>query len=517
MSDLIGEQKGFGLDPARRHLPLWPGSTLPSGPRGSKPSGRFESVRPQTPEQLAEFVKRYFDISVPRRPVCPHHNAPLDYLVASFFDQEDLLVWANRGGGKTLLAAVATILDGVFRAPMRIRVLGGSFDQSDRLAEYIRAILAIQPQLVGGKITRRRVELFGGSDIRMLPQSERAVRGLHVQKIRCDEVDLFDGEVWRAVQFATQSRRDTRGSIEVLSTLHRPGGLMQKLVEGAVPVGSGSPAPGRAGSGQTSYRLIRWCLWDVIERCSPARRCEDCPLADDCDGIARKAAGFYRIDDAIAAKARSSRAAWEAEMLCKGPHREFQVFGEFDLARHVRPLEYQRDWPTYRAIDFGYRNPLVCLWIQITPSGCVHVVDEYVRARLPLAQHAAEILKRTVGPVEMTYVDPAGRQREATSGAACTEMLAAADIPCAWRGSTISEGLELVRSALAPAVGEPTLAINPKCVKLIEAFQDYHYGEPGRSGADMPVKDGPDHLIDALRYFFVNRMRPRIEVARGKY
>ena len=291
--------------------------------------------------------------------------------------------------------------------------------------------------------------------------------------------------------------------------MHRPGGLMQHLVD--------SNSSESTGGGTSAYRLIRWCLWDVIEHCVPERRCEDCPLCDDCRGIARKARGFYRIDDAITIKARSSRAAWDAEMLCKGPHREFQVFGEFDLGRHVRQIEWNRQFPTYRAMDFGYSNPLVCLWIQVTPGGCVHVVEEYVRARLPLGQHAAEILRRDCGPVLMTYVDPAGRQHEATSGAACTELLTASGIPCAWRGSTISEGLELIRAALAPAVGEPKLAIASRCVKLIEAFQNYHYPDPGRGDVDTPVKDGPDHLIDALRYFFINRMRPKINVTRAKY
>jgi len=496
MSDLISDQ-----------MPLVPGAAGWSSPPRRRRGRTGAPVRaPETPGELAEFVRRYFGLHVPRRATCPHHDCPMDYLSASFFGQEDLLVWANRGGGKTLMAAVATLLDALFRSPLRIRVLGGSFDQSDRLAEYIRAILGRHPRLIAGKMTRQRVALVGGSDIQMLAQSERAVRGQHVQKIRCDEVDLFDGNVWRAVQFATRSSGKARGSIEVLSTVHRPGGLMQKLVDES----AGLP------DGTSGYRLVRWCLWDVIERCGPDRQCDRCPLVEDCRGVAKAAEGFFRIDDAIAVKARSSRAAWEGEMLCTGAHREYLVFGEFDAARHVRTLAWRRDWPLYRAIDFGYRNPLVCLWVQVTPSGCVHVLDEYVCSLRPMTHHAAEILKRDPGPVSMTYVDPAGRQKEATSGAACTELLAAAGIACAWRASTIAEGIELIRAALAPAHGRAALAIDPKCVKLIEAFRNYHYGQPG-TGEDKPVKDGHDHPIDALRYFFVNRVRPKIRVSRAKY
>jgi hypothetical protein len=48
-------------------------------------------------------------------------------------------------------------------------------------------------------------------------------------------------------------------------------------------------------------------------------------------------------------------------------------------------------------------------------------------------------------------------------------------------------------------------AVHPRAVqKLIEAMEKYHYA-PG--GSEVPVKDGSDHAVDALRYFFVNRNR----------
>lgn len=118
----------------------------------------------------------------------------------------------------------------------------------------------------------------------------------------------------------------------------------------------------------------------------------------------------------------------------------------------------------------------------------------------------------------MTYVDPAGRQKESTSGAACTELLAEAGIQCTCRGSNIIDGLELIRAALAPAAGSARLYIHPRCRQIIEAFNSYHYPPPDKAGdPDKPVKDGPDHPLDALRYFFVNRMRPKIEINRTRY
>jgi hypothetical protein len=478
----------------------------------------------RTRRQLKALVKEWTGLTVPDKPVCPHHNAPLDYLVGSLIDQRDLLVWANRGGGKTMLAAVATVLDAVYRAPAKICVLGGSFDQSDRLADYIREILDGHEDVLDGPMRRDRVRIAGGSEIRMLAQSQRAVRGQHVQKIRCDEVDLFDDEVWRAVQFSVKSQGKTRGSLEVLSTLHRVGGLMERLTEAAERYRPRLPAGGKAkrrrgGSPVPTpgFEMVQWCLWEVIERCPPGRKCSGCPLEEDCGGLARKAQGFFPIEDAIGIKARSSRAAWESEMLCRGARRQWLVFGEFDPAVHVGAVEYQPGWPMYRAIDFGYRSPLVCLWVQVSPGGAVHVIDEYVQTQRPLAQHAEAIKRKDPGEARATYVDPAGRQRESTSGSACVEMLDAEGFRCICRSSTIAEGLELIRTALAPATGEPTLRIAPHCRSLIRSMRTYHYPAPGKGDPDRPVKDGPDHCVDALRYFFVNRCRPRVAAGRKRY
>jgi len=58
------------------------------------------SVAPANRKELQRFVWEYFGIHVPGRPLCAGHDAPLDYLTASFLHQQDLLVWANRGAAR---------------------------------------------------------------------------------------------------------------------------------------------------------------------------------------------------------------------------------------------------------------------------------------------------------------------------------------------------------------------------------------------------------------------------------
>jgi hypothetical protein len=53
----------------------------------------------------------------------------------------DAVIWANRSGGKTELAAIATLLDCVFKPGCRVRILGGSGEQSGRMYEYLTRFL----------------------------------------------------------------------------------------------------------------------------------------------------------------------------------------------------------------------------------------------------------------------------------------------------------------------------------------------------------------------------------------
>ena len=96
-------------------------------------------------------------------------------------------------------------------------------------------------------------------------------------------------------------------------------------------------------------------------------------------GQGKTGSGYLKIDDCITQMRRSSRAGWEAEMLCIKPNLENVVFDQFDAPIHVRPIEYDANLPLYRSLDFGFANPFVCLWIQVDSEGVVRVIDEYVR------------------------------------------------------------------------------------------------------------------------------------------
>ncbi len=350
---------------------------------------------------------------------------------------------------------------------------------------------------IAGKMLKESCMFQNGATVQILPQSARAIRGRHIHKLRCDEIEMFDVDVFNAAQFVTQSTNGYIAAMEMLSTMHRPYGLMQRLIDQSKD--SGIP-------------IFQWCMWEVIERCSRDRSCSRCPLDADCQGKARRANGYLKIDDCIAQMRRSSRAGFEAEMLCLRPNLENAVFGEFDPDVHVASVCYDPMLPLYRTIDFGFVNPFVCLWIQVDADGLVRVIEEYVQSRVTVAEHAAVLKARTPcaeSQVTATFCDPAGKGRNDVTGTGAIQELASAGIRTRCRPSKIQDGIEKIRSYLRTGDGQSRLVIAPACVRLIQAMQCYHYPDSaGGYPSELPLKDGIyDHPIDALRYFFANFTR----------
>src|SRR5439155_4264131 len=163
-------------------------------------------------------------------------------------------------------------------------------------------------------------------------------------------------------------------------------------------------------------KVIKWCILDVLERCPPQRPCEGCLLWNDCHGIAKdKCDGFFSIDDAIRIKQRSSEDSWKTEMLCEKPNVSGCVFPTFDRAVHVKEGSgvgvggSGNEAEMWLAMDCGFANPFVCMWIVNGEGGTVHVLDEYVQPGRTVAEHIEQIEARTHwGKPRLIACDPAG-------------------------------------------------------------------------------------------------------------
>ena len=154
------------------------------------------------------------------------------------------------------------------------------------------------------------------------------------------------------------------------------------------------------------------------------------------------------------------------------------------------------------SLDFGFAAPFVCLWIRRDGEGRTFVVDEYVQQQRTIVEHVEQMEGRVWGKVERVTCDPAGSSHSDQTAVSNVQYLKSRGYVVKHRKSLILEGLEMVRHALRPALGEVRLFIHPRCGRLIKAMKGYWYA---KGGSELPVKDGEhDHLIDALRYHYVN-------------
>ncbi|MCA9277710.1 MAG: hypothetical protein H6815_02880 [Phycisphaeraceae bacterium] len=479
--------------------------------------------RPKTHDELHHWIHQSLGYEIARNVLVDGHTPPFAYLCHTFFEEpkecageacmpRDCVVWANRGGGKTFLGALATLLDMVFKPGIEIRLLGGSLDQSRRMHAHLCSFLDREnfAWMLDGKISDRRVKLKNRSAVELLSQSQTSVRGTRVQKLRCDEVDLFDRDVWEAAQLVTQSKQCgevwVHGTIECLSTMHIPHGVMHSLVE-------------EAKLGKRS--LFKWGTLDVMADCRNHPVCIDsaqnpdtpCALGDDCQSRLRtRKSGFGHvlIDDALKMRSRVSRATWEAEMLCLRPKRTDAVLPEFNHAIHV--VDYIDDALLEHAtwiggMDFGMRSPTVVLWGGLDEDDVLWIVDEHVESGLTLSAHIEAMHARPLPAMAWIGVDPAGGQRNSQTGKTDIALLKQHGFTVRARRLALYDGLELIRARLTPAGGEPKLRIHSRCRKLIESLERYHY-PADNPYAIVPEKDGFDHQVDALRYMITNLDKP---------
>ncbi len=478
--------------------------------RGFRALQQLQAMRPLDADELHRFIALTMGLDVVRHAVVEGNAAPFDYVCEAFFERDagDVVVWANRGGGKTMLGAVATLLDMLFKPGIQICILGGSMHQSSRMYEYLRdlarrPIFALLPRR---EPTERTLELINGSRTRLLSHSPRMVRGEHIHKLRCDEVDEFQEHVYKATQMVTRSAVlggiPVRGTIESLSTMHKPFGPMSRAMDKA-----------RRGEGA---KVLRWSVLDVMQRCEPERDCLACPLHADCGGLAKQAHGFMPLEDVLAIHHRSSGATWAAEMMCIRPRTDACVYPQFDPTpggRHVPAASCSRwsevEGPFVAGIDFGIRSPFVALLARLRPDESearkqpiIEVLDELVQTGRTLEQNLNAIAQLQWPALQWVGVDPAGGQRNSQTGRSDIQQLRRLGLTVRHERASIAQGIEAVRCRL----DHGRLRIDPKCGRLMRAMQEYRF-DANRPSEEKPMKEGPegpDHACDALRYLVMN-------------
>ena len=418
----------------------------------------------------------------------------------------DAIVWASRGGGKTYLAALATAIDLIRHPGISIRLLAGSLEQAQRMFEHLcdqfdPAQHPSRASLVKGKITLRGIELKNGSNAELLAQSQTSVRGTRVQKLRCDEVDLFDPDVLAAAQMTTISKVLNGvlipGSIEFLSTMNGPVGNMATLID-------------RAHQHPNTLALFKWNVLDVLQRCPTTADCHTCPIHPHCQGRAKTNPhpGHFPIKDAIAQAQRTDALTYDAEMLCNRPRPRAPVYPHFDRTVHTSTFEFDPNSAPYRfvfGLDPGYRNPSALLLAAHNPTtDSLFILDELIAPGLTVENLITKIQALSNQHIPHPHkphhiaIDHAGTQINSHTGTSTTDLLRRAGYSVRSRPLPIAATITQVQHRLRSATNQTSLHIHSRCKHLIAAIESYRY--PDNPTTHDPIKDGThDHPNDALR------------------
>ncbi len=188
---------------------------------------------------------------------------------------------------------------------------------------------------------------------------------------------------------------------------------------------------------------------------------------------------------------------------------EGAVYDGFRDDTHViDPFPIPASWRRIRAVDFGYTNPFVCLWIALDPDLRMYLYREIYMTKRLVEDHAADI-KRLSGneAIEATVADHDAEDR-ATLHRHGVSTIAAK--------KAISPGIQALaqRLQVAENTGKPRLFVFRNALvaqdatlpdgvpkSTLDEFGAYSWpkGQDGRSMKETPV-DMYNHGLDSLRY-----------------
>jgi phage terminase large subunit-like protein len=172
------------------------------------------------------------------------------------------------------------------------------------------------------------------------------------------------------------------------------------------------------------------------------------------------------------------------------------VYKTYSRAVHViDPFRIPREWRKYRAFDFGFTNPFVCLWLAKDNDENWYVYREYYQAQTGISEHIRNVKLFSKGESYVeNWADPENAEDRAEMRKAGIKTRAAR--------KDVARGIELVQMKLkVKDDGKPSLKIFRTCRNTCRELPGYHYptGTNVNNPKDIPVSKN-DHTIDALRY-----------------
>lgn len=187
------------------------------------------------------------------------------------------------------------------------------------------------------------------------------------------------------------------------------------------------------------------------------------------------------------------------------------VMKEYEDETHLGDFAYRPDWPLFLAIDYGFTNRFVVLFVQLGPNGEIRVIDEICRTGIDSEEMSELLLRDKAALIERAsriYADPANPNDTRTMERKLRITAYGGT------GGPLDIRLRLIRRALKVksvtrfdgSIGrEPLLKIDRKCTYLSwEMREGYRWPEfrsEVKSDSENPL-DKDNHSCEALGRFF---------------
>ena len=188
------------------------------------------------------------------------------------------------------------------------------------------------------------------------------------------------------------------------------------------------------------------------------------------------------------------------------------VYPEYNDSFHCskRDIETVRGMPILLSFDYG-RTP-ACVILQMSPTGQVRVLREFVAQGMGLQTFLPEVIRPALmrdfrGMDVIVTGDPSGSYGNEANELTCETILRDNGfnyLPAVTNKPT-ARIESVVKFLVSNVEGRPGFQINPDCVVLREGFSSgYHYRKiktaSGIRFSDAPEKNDFSHIHDALQY-----------------
>ncbi len=193
---------------------------------------------PKTDKELQTWMWEFLGVYVGDKQVCDNHCSPLEAVAEAYFAKVPRAVWYGSRGlsGKTILLAALSVTEAITLG-CGVVLLGGSRDQSQRVHAYMSGDDPAMPgcffghpnapkHLLASDPSRSETRLTNRGFIKAVPASMKVIRGLHPQRMRGDEIDEMDAEVWEASQGCPMESAGVKEQTVGCSTWQHPNGVM---------------------------------------------------------------------------------------------------------------------------------------------------------------------------------------------------------------------------------------------------------------------------------------------------